>query len=266
MQKLPRKFVEKVWGVDRLPAVFDAPSGVRIGEVWYEPPAELDSLLVKALFASERLSIQAHPNDTQAQAMGLGTSGKSECWVITDAEEDATIAVGFREPVSAELMRAAALDGSIVDLLEWHPVRRGDAFYIPAGTVHAIGGGVSLIEIQQNTDITFRLYDYGRPRELHLEEAMEVAITAPYPDHHRNRIGEASTLVDSEHFRLVSCRASDLKVVAGWRGRVLVVPYEGEVTIDGVHLAVGECAYEHDIASAALGGTGIVLLAQPKTS
>lgn len=263
MHKLERKFVEKVWGVDRLPPVFNAPPNLRIGEVWYEPPAALDALLVKALFASERLSVQAHPSDEQAQSMGLGSAGKSECWVITNADDDATIAVGFRNAVTPEAMRAAALDGTIVDLLEWHPVERGDAFYIPAGTVHAIGGGVSLIEVQQNTDITFRLYDYGRPRELHLDDAMQVAITEPYPSCNRSRLGKDATLVDSEHFRLVGLDPNDPGPIAGWAGKVLLVPFEGMVTVDGTPLIVGECSYVEDIASAQLEGDGLVLVAQP---
>lgn len=265
MQKLERKFVEKVWGVEHLPAIFAAPDGARIGEVWYEPPAELDSLLVKALFASERLSIQAHPGDAQAQAMGLGPSGKSECWVITDAEEGATIAVGFREPVSPEEMRAAALDGTIVDLMEWYPVNRGDAFYIPAGTVHAIGGGVSLIEIQQNTDITFRLYDYGRPRELHLDDAMAVAVTGPYPPEFRSVLEPGAQLVDSEHFRLVAIDAGDASPIADWTGRALVVPFEGRAEVGGMPLEVGDCCYVDDIAATILQGQGLLLLAQPKS-
>lgn len=264
MRKLERKFVEKVWGVDQLPSVFDAPRDIRIGEVWYDPPAELESLLVKALFASERLSVQAHPSDAQANAMGLGSSGKSECWVITHAEEGATIAVGFRNPVSPEEMRAAALDGSIVDLLEWHPVERGDAFYIPAGTVHAIGGGVSLIEVQQNTDITFRLYDYGRPRELHLDDAMQIAITEPYPTRHRSRLGRNSQLVDSEHFQLVAMKPNDRGPIADWDGKALIVPFEGKIRIDAADLVVGDCAYVADIAAAQLGGDGLILCAQPK--
>src|SRR5690606_11807404 len=86
---------------------------------------------------------------------------------------------GFDKPLDAEAMRAAALDGSIEDLLTWHPVKAGDFFYIPANTVHAIGGGCSIIEVQQNSDITYRLYDYGRPRELHLDEGIAVARGEP---------------------------------------------------------------------------------------
>ena len=187
IQKLRTRFVEKVWGVSRLPPLFGHSFQKPIGEVWFEPTRDLDQLLAKYIFASERLSVQAHPTNEQARALGLGTTGKSECWVITHAEPGARIAAGFREKISAEHMQAAALDGSIIDLLDWHEVYPGDAFYIPGGTVHAFGGGVSLIEVQQNNDITFRLLDYGRPRELHLDRGVEIADTAPYPASLRSR-------------------------------------------------------------------------------
>jgi mannose-6-phosphate isomerase len=95
-----------------------------------------------------------------------GERGKEECWLVIAAEPDAKLGIGFDQALSAEAMRKAALDGSIENLLTWHPARPGDFFYIPAGTVHAIGAGIGLIEVQQNSDITYRLYDYGRPREL----------------------------------------------------------------------------------------------------
>ena len=89
---------------------------------------------------------------------------------MLDAEPGAVIGLGLTREVSREALRAAALDGSIESLLDWRPVTQGDLFYSPAGTIHAIGGGIALIEVQQNLDLTYRLYDYGRPRELHLDE------------------------------------------------------------------------------------------------
>ncbi|WP_394659058.1 class I mannose-6-phosphate isomerase, partial [uncultured Novosphingobium sp.] len=172
---LPTKQVEKPWGKDTLPAPFVAPSGKRIGEIWFEPPPELSQLLVKYIFTSEALSVQVHPSDAQTIDKGMGRQGKEECWVILDAEPGAKLGIGFKQPIDADAMRAAALDGSIEDLMEWHVVSPGDFFYIPANTVHAIGAGISLIEVQQNSDITYRLYDYGRPRELHLEESVAIA-------------------------------------------------------------------------------------------
>ena len=166
--KLERRFVEKPWGRTDLPAVFDAPGGKTIGEVWFTNGDDLP-LLAKYIFTSERLSIQVHPPE------------KTECWLILDAEPEAKVGLGLNRSVPPEGLRAAAIDGSIEELLDWRPVRAGDFFLVPPGTVHAIGGGLSLLEFQQNCDVTYRLYDYGRPRELHLDEAVAVAKQAPYP-------------------------------------------------------------------------------------
>lgn len=263
IRKLPRRFVEKVWGVDRLPPPFPHRSADRIGEVWFDPPEELPQLLVKYIFTSERLSVQAHPDDDQAEAMGYGRAGKSECWVILDAEPGATIAVGFHREIARDALREAALDGSIVDHLAWHEVEAGDAFYIPAGTVHAIGGGVSLIEVQQNSDVTFRLFDYGRPRELHLDDGMQIADTGPYPPSLRRKLeGDGGMLVDGPHFRLFYAKGADRPARLG-DGPALVIPFSGEVLLNEESLNCGECALVSDLAEAALGGNGIALMAEP---
>ncbi len=152
-RQLPTRMVAKVWGRDHLPVPFVAPAGERIGEIWFEPPPELPQVLVKYLFTSEKLSVQVHPSDAQALA---GEAGKEECWLVLDAEPDARLAIGFVRAVTAEEIAAAAQDGTIEELLAWHPARAGDLFYLPAGTVHAIGPGLSLVEVQQNSDTTFR--------------------------------------------------------------------------------------------------------------
>ncbi|MDQ0565458.1 class I mannose-6-phosphate isomerase [Qipengyuania citrea] len=266
IQKLRTRFVEKVWGVSRLPPLFGHSFQKPIGEVWFEPTRDLDQLLAKYIFASERLSVQAHPTNEQARALGLGTTGKSECWVITHAEPGARIAAGFREKISAEHMQAAALDGSIIDLLDWHEVYPGDAFYIPGGTVHAIGGGVSLIEVQQNNDITFRLFDYGRPRELHLDRGVEIADTAPYPSSLRSRIdGDAGQLVDGPHFDLFYWRCGGEAPFPGLADHpALFIPFSGTVGIGKEDLAVGECAVVHGPRSDMLHGDALLLIAQPR--
>src|SRR6266436_2105359 len=137
--KLDRRYVEKPWGRTHLPSMFDAPEGERIGEVWFTNGAELP-LLAKYIFTSERLSIQVHPDDKQARARGLA-QGKSECWYILDAEPGATLGLGLKSAVSVAQLRSAALDGSIEQLMDWRPVRAGDFFMVPPGTIHAIGGG-----------------------------------------------------------------------------------------------------------------------------
>ena len=131
-------------------------------------------LLIKLLFPDAKLSVQVHPNDEEAQARGLGR-GKTECWYVLQAEPGATVACGLKPGVTVEQMRGAIADGSMEDLLQQIPVVKGDMVFVDAGTVHAIGPGMTLLEIQQTSDTTYRLYDYGRPRELHVEHGLAVS-------------------------------------------------------------------------------------------
>lgn len=130
-------------------------------------------LLLKLLFPDDKLSVQVHPNDEQAAKRN--SQGKTECWYVLAAEPGATVALGFKDPkVSVEQVREAIKQERLEDLLHFEPVSVGDLVYVDANTVHAIGPGVTLLEVQQTSDITYRLYDYGRPRELHLEEGLAV--------------------------------------------------------------------------------------------
>jgi mannose-6-phosphate isomerase len=167
--RLPSVFKEKIWGALDLSPWYADP-GKKIGEVWFE--ADLP-LLVKFVFTSERLSVQVHPDDAFAAAHEKSL-GKTEMWYVLRADPGAQLALGFRESITRERLRESALSGEIENLLNWVDVKQGDAFFVPAGTVHAIGAGLALCEVQQQSDITYRLYDYGRPRELHLEKAMQV--------------------------------------------------------------------------------------------
>lgn len=262
---LPIREVEKPWGKDQLPAPFEAPEGKRIGEVWFEPPAQLPGLLVKYIFTSEPLSVQVHPTDAQTMAKGLGRQGKEECWLIVAAEPDAKLGIGFDKAIDADAMRAAALDGSIEHLMTWHSVSPGDFFYIPANTVHAIGGGVSLIEVQQNSDITYRLYDYGRPRELHLDDGMAVAKGEPYAlDRWHTHVTphENRTLVDGPLFFLdqVAGQPSP-QIAARYTGKLLVIPREGTVDVSGEPVAPGSCALAADLSAVRFADDGVCLLA-----
>src|SRR5580704_1972585 len=130
-------------------------------------------LLVKILFPNDKLSVQVHPDDTHAQAMGQ-PRGKTECWYVVEAAPGATVALGLKAGVTLEQVRASGLDGTMEELLEQVPVSVGDMVFVDAGTVHAIGPGVVLLETQQTSDVTYRMFDYGRPRELHLEQGLGV--------------------------------------------------------------------------------------------
>lgn len=222
--KLQRRYVEKPWGRMKLPAMFDAPAGERIGEVWFTNGEDLP-LLAKYIFTSERLSIQVHPNDEQARARGLA-QGKSECWYILDAEPDATLGLGLKHEVGSEELRAAALDGSIQELMDWRPVVAGNFVFVPSGTIHAIGAGISLLEFQQNADITYRLYDYGRPRELHLDDGVAVSRPTRFPEDLIQHLDGAETrkLVDGPHFTLLQTDADALQGQRRW-----VMPLDTEV-------------------------------------
>jgi mannose-6-phosphate isomerase len=173
-RRLTPSLREKVWGKTRLAPWFpDSPAP--IGEAWLLAGYDLP-LLVKLLFTSERLSVQVHPEDGED-----GPRGKTEMWYILDAEPGASIALGFREPVTREQLRESTKTGEIEQLLNWVPVHAGETYFAPAHTVHAIGGGIVLCEIQQNSDVTYRLWDYGRPRELHVDQAVAIADLGVHP-------------------------------------------------------------------------------------
>lgn len=235
-QSLPGRPVERIWGRRDLPAGFGAPAGVAIGEIWFEEAdPEAAALLVKYLFTAERLSIQVHPGDAAARAAGY-PRGKDEAWYVLAAEADARIGLGLTREVTREELAAAARDGSIEALLDWRPAKAGDIFYSPAGTIHAIGGGLSLIEIQQNLDLTYRLYDYGRPRELHVDQAVAVAVPGPWTPQPAPRMlaPGRDLLAAGGAFTLERWRG-DHQV----RGNVILAPLAGGGTIDGAPLAAG---------------------------
>src|ERR1700692_1643395 len=172
----------KPWGVDDLrPWSAAGHDGIAIGEIWYERPDNEDvapSLLLKLLFTSQPLSIQVHPDDAFAHSMGL-PNGKTEAWYIVNAAPEAKVALGLRRRLTPQQLRTAIDDGSIADLILWRPVSAGDVIFVPAGTIHTIGAGLVIAELQQRSDTTFRLSDSGRGRELHVENAIAVADAGP---------------------------------------------------------------------------------------
>lgn len=241
--------VERVWGRTDIPAGFPRlADGVPVGEIWFEPPAGA-ALLVKYLFTAERLSIQVHPDDAAARARGL-PRGKDEAWYVIDAEPGARIGLGLAREVSRAALRAAALDGSIERLLDWRPVRAGELLYSPAGTIHAIGGGIALVEIQQNLDLTYRLYDYGRPRELHLEDGVAVSHPRPWSP----APAEGKVLAQGGAFRVERWTGGGFV-----QGPAVVIPLVAAGSIDGDALATGAC-WTVD-GGAMIDGEGIELLA-----
>ena len=178
--------------------------GGRIGEIWYEASGETASdqaLLLKLLFTSQPLSLQVHPDDSYARSKGLG-SGKTEAWYVLNAEPGAAVALGLRQHLTEVQLRQAVDDGSIAGRAAWHAVSAGDVVSVPAGTIHAIGAGLVIAEIQQRSDATYRLFDYGRQRELHVDDAIAVADTVVASGLARpTRLDhERTILVRSPHF------------------------------------------------------------------
>lgn len=156
-------------------------------ETWGKRAAKFEFFptLTKFIDAREKLSVQVHPSDEYALA-NEGQYGKSEMWYVVSADEGAGLYMGFDADYKKEQIAAAISDGTVENMLSFKSVRAGDVFFIPAGTVHAIGGGVLIFEIQQNSTLTYRLYDYGRRdthgnlRELHVDRAMKVLNTGVY--------------------------------------------------------------------------------------
>ncbi len=183
MSPQPRRvtpfFREMPWGATDLEPWFPA-QPKKIGEVWFRGDEEPLPILVKFIFTADRLSVQVHPGDADAERLE-GTPGKTEMWHILRATPGARVALGPRERLSLERLRQAALSGEIERLLNWIAVAPGDTYFIYPGTIHTIGPGVTLCEIQQHRDLTYRLYDYDRGRELHLEKALQVADLNPHP-------------------------------------------------------------------------------------
>lgn len=261
----PRR-VAKPWGRTDIGPLFDA-AGDRIGEIWFELPDGSDepALLVKYLFTSEALSVQVHPDDAQAGAVGA-RQGKEEAWVILDAAPDAVLGLGLRLSISAEALRAAALDGSIEAAIDWRNVTAGQHFHVTPGTIHAIGAGLTLIEVQQYADITYRLYDYGRPRELHLDAAMACAHPGPYTAANRRDpvAPGVDRLVAGPRFALIEVRRDDLSALhdVGAAGPVWFIPIAGAGMVGDDKWTPGECWLAGGPADlAALTGTGRALLA-----
>lgn len=152
-----------------------------IGEIWFERPGEtaaVSALLLKLLFTSQPLSIQVHPNDSYAQSIGL-PNGKTEAWYVLSATPEAKVALGLKRSLTPLQLEQAIDDGSIADLVVWRTVHPGDTIFVPAGTIHAIGEGLVIAEIQQRSDATFRIFDYGRGRDLHIDKAIAVSIAGP---------------------------------------------------------------------------------------
>jgi len=226
--RLAPDFRERVWGTRDLAPIYTSPPGQQpIGEVWLTGDASRVSngplagrtlgelvrefgrdlvgdaargpgfpLLIKFLFPEQKLSVQVHPDDAAARRAGL-PCGKSECWYVLAAKPGAKIGLGLKPGVTRAGFEQAIRAGRADELLHWVEVHRGEMIYSPAGTVHAIGPGMLLVETQQNSDTTYRLYDYGRGRELHVEEGLAAM-------QEQTRAGRVERMGDDDMARLIA--------------------------------------------------------------
>ena len=253
--RIEPQFVERVWGSLHLEPWFRDASA-KTGEVWF--PA--GRLLIKFLFTTEPLSVQVHPGDEYA-LHHHGCAGKTEMWHVLEAAPGARIAAGFARAVTREQAHAAALDGSIEEMLGWHEAHPGDTFLTRAGMVHALGAGLVVCEIQQTSDITYRLYDYRREpaRELHLEHGFAVADLGPHPGR------AAAERIEPEAERLAACEYFvterwELASPRTWEREAVLIALAGGGLIDGQPFKRGEVWQAPAGARVEPGGGRAVLL------
>lgn len=258
----------KPWGVvDPRPWSNTGRDGQPIGEIWYErsgPAAATPSLLLKLLFTNQPLSIQVHPDDAYARSIGQ-RNGKTEAWYVLSAAPDARVALGLKRRLTPQQLRAAADDGSIADLVSWRAVYKGETIFVAAGTIHAIGAGLVIAEIQQRSDATFRLFDHGRGRELHIANAIAVADAGP-ADFRANptRLTETRTLlISNSHFTFEKI---DLAPNSSWcldaKQETWLLVAGGNARAGSFELATGDAVFAQsdrvDIRAGMTGLTGLV--------
>ncbi|AWO92060.1 MULTISPECIES: class I mannose-6-phosphate isomerase [Bradyrhizobium] len=265
------EIARKPWGrVDLRPwssidASADPVGELRLGRIDKRAPSP--ALLLKLLFTSQPLSIQVHPNDEFAHAIGL-PNGKTEAWYILSAPPGARVALGLKRKLTPQALRAAIRDGSIAGQVQWRPAAPGDVIFVPGGTIHAIGANIVLAEIQQQSDTTFRLFDFGRQRELHEDSAVAASDARPSPTQlpPRRLTDGRTVLVASSPFVL---ERIDLQANSHWEldtdleAWLLVI--DGKGRIGRANVTVGEAIFiEADSAGIDIGPSGMsILLAYP---
>ncbi|HEX8262613.1 MAG TPA: class I mannose-6-phosphate isomerase, partial [Allosphingosinicella sp.] len=230
--------VEKLWGRADLPQSFGAAAapGEPIGEIWFQDArGDEAELLVKYLLTREKLSIQVHPDGQAARAAGH-RRGKDEAWLVLEAEPGALIGLGLKRDISAAELRSAIAAGTIEALVDWREAKAGDFYYSPAGTIHALGPGLTLVEIQENVDLTYRLFDYGRERDLQVEAGVEAARPERYraPTERREIEPGREILAEGGAFVVERwTRAAGGRLAGEVERPVWLVPVRGGGLIDG---------------------------------
>ena len=225
--------------------------GELVGEHVYANTGDEFPLLIKFIDALTDLSIQVHPNDELAAVRHNGSKGKTEMWYVVDAAPGAHLLTGLTEKITPEQYAAKVADGTITDVLARYDVHPGDVFFLPAGRIHAICGGCFIAEIQQTSNITYRIYDYGRlgldgkPREVHTELAKDAIDYTVYPDyrtHYSPEQDEEQEVVSCQYFTtsiydLTLPYAKDLSGVDSFMV-VMCLSGSGTLEVDGAEVPV----------------------------
>ena len=232
--RIAPNFVGRVWGSRDLRPWYEyVAEGEPVGEVWLNgdtclvetgplagqsvaaifqehalallgpgAPSPASPLLLKTIFAQAKLSVQVHPDDALAQKYGQ-PRGKTECWYALAAAPGAQVACGLKPGVSLDQVRAGIADGTLEESLQVLDVAAGEMIFVDAGTVHAIWPGSVLLETQQNCDLTYRMYDYGRPRELHIEKSLEATrLQTQAGKVAAKELADRTILLDAGYFRV----------------------------------------------------------------
>jgi mannose-6-phosphate isomerase len=287
--RIAPQFVERVWGSCELGPWYEAPpAGRLIGEVWLTGDAcvaasgaqagkRLDELfaeaseamlgaagadsntgtgcgsplLIKVIFAKEKLSVQVHPDDRMAQKYG-DPRGKAECWYVLGAGPGAQVACGLRPAVTLEEIKAEIKAGTLESSLKMLDVARGEMIFVDAGTVHAIWPGSILLETQQNCDLTYRMYDYGRGRELHINKALEaVRFDSRCGVIAARELADRTLLLDEKYFRVERLKVEGARTSASLRSAdeteaglqyLFVAGGAARISGAGLELRMGEMA------------------------
>lgn len=221
-------------------------------------------LLIKLIDAKDNLSVQVHPSDEYA-LKNENSFGKSEMWHIINADEDAGIYVGFNKDYEKEEIERRLNDGTILETLNFFKVKPGDTFVINPGTIHAIGKGVRLIEIQQNSNITYRLYDYlrknkdGNYRELHIKQALEVINYKKYVSNNSS----SSLLADNQYFHVERKEVNgELTIKADEGSFVSFTFIDGEGTVDDLNYKIYDTFFLPNGKSCTVKGKGTVIISR----
>jgi mannose-6-phosphate isomerase len=227
-----------------------------LGEKVFDDYGNQFPLLVKFIDAKDKLSIQVHPDDAMAKEED-NSNGKTEMWYIVENEPEAQLITGFNQKVDKDLYLKNLQNNSLPEILNWEKVQKGDVFYLPAGRIHAIGEGILLVEVQQSSDITYRIFDWnrtdseGKPRELHTDKALK-AIDFNFYDKYKTdykiEINKTTNIIDSPYFMVNHLQfdqpvekdynlIDSFVIYIGIEGKFFINPLEG----NPVEVKKGEC-------------------------